>query len=195
MTITVANTSNTSTFQYWVTRTNELAYHMSGAVMTTDATGNTNIASGNTRLNGTLSANVINIGNSSVNTTISTPNTVQKSSGSYFLNANGSWTNFTDFVVTSTSVPTTGVTLIDSFATTIPGVDLTVTVNDGSTSFIISKIILIQDGTNVYTTQYAYVNTAAASAVFSANINAGSVRLYVTSTIPGVTAKVSRINV
>jgi hypothetical protein len=54
MTIIVANTSNTNTFEYWVNRTNELAYAMTTLVVTTDS----NTASGNASISGTFTANV-----------------------------------------------------------------------------------------------------------------------------------------
>jgi hypothetical protein len=88
MTINVANTTLTNTFEYFVNRTNELANAISTKVVTTDS----NTTSGNAAITGTFSANVYIVGNSASNTSISAPNTEQKSSGEYFLNANGSWT-------------------------------------------------------------------------------------------------------
>jgi hypothetical protein len=40
MTITISNTANTNTFDYWRNRTNELAHSMSNFVMTTDSNHN-----------------------------------------------------------------------------------------------------------------------------------------------------------
>lgn len=70
MTVTVANTANTNTFDYWRNRTNQLAYAMSTYAVTA---GGSNSAVGNAAITGTFTANVltvnntINIGNSSVN--------------------------------------------------------------------------------------------------------------------------------
>ena len=89
MTITVANTTLTNTFEYLVNRTSELADAMTNKVVTTDS----NTTPGNAVITGTFSANVYIVGNSASNTSISAPNTEQKSSGSYFLNANGSWSS------------------------------------------------------------------------------------------------------
>ena len=62
MTVTVANTANTNTFDYWRNRTNELAY-----AMTTQAvTVNSNIAVGNAGISGSFS-----FGNSSANSIVS----------------------------------------------------------------------------------------------------------------------------
>ena len=52
MTVTVANTSNTSTFQYWLDRTNELADAMTTKAVTVDS----NSATGNVTVNGTFTA-------------------------------------------------------------------------------------------------------------------------------------------
>ena len=59
MTITVANTSNTSTFQYWLDRTNEIAYALTNSVVTT----NSNTATGNAAITGTFTANALSITN------------------------------------------------------------------------------------------------------------------------------------
>lgn len=61
MTVAVANTSNTHTFQYWINRTNELAYAMTYRAVTTES----NTASGNAAITGTFTANVFS-GNSAV---------------------------------------------------------------------------------------------------------------------------------
>jgi hypothetical protein len=87
MTINVANTTLTNTFEYLVNRTNELSNALTTKVVTADS----NTTSGNAAITGTFSANVYIVGNSASNTSISAPNTEQKSSGEYFLNANGSW--------------------------------------------------------------------------------------------------------
>lgn len=52
MTITVANTSNTNTFEYWLNRTNELADAMTNKVITV----NSNNTTGNVFVNGVISA-------------------------------------------------------------------------------------------------------------------------------------------
>lgn len=67
MTVTVANTDLTDTFEYWRNRTNELADAMSTVVVTT----NSNTSTGNAVVNGyvissSLISNTISGGNSSV---------------------------------------------------------------------------------------------------------------------------------
>ena len=75
MTVTVANTANTNTFDYWRNRTNELAYAMSTYAVTA---GGSNTAAGNAAITGTFTANDlvvttgIAIGNSSTNAVVNT---------------------------------------------------------------------------------------------------------------------------
>jgi len=196
MTITIANTANTNTFEYWINRTNELAYHMTNAVLTSDSSGNNNITSGNSVLVGTFTANVISVGNSSVNTSFYSPNSTLKTSGKYFLNANGSWVETGGSKITS-SIVSTGWTLLDTFSTTdYSAADYIISVNDSSNSKVLAtKITLVQDGTSVYTTEYATVGSNTSFVVFNCNVNSGSVRLYVnTATVP-LTVKLSRFTV
>lgn len=74
MTVSVANTANTNTFDYWRNRTNELAYSMSTYAVTA---GGSNSAVGDAAITGTFTANGlvllndgVRIGNSSVNAEI-----------------------------------------------------------------------------------------------------------------------------
>jgi hypothetical protein len=57
MTIIVANTANTSTFDYWRNRTNELADAMTNKTVTVDS----NTATGNAAITGTFTCNSMNI--------------------------------------------------------------------------------------------------------------------------------------
>ena len=116
MTVIVANTANTNTFDYWRNRTNELAYAMTTYAVTA---GSSNAAVGNAAITGNFNANTFTVGNSSVNTTIITANSVQQSNGQYFLNANGSWSLIGAPVYTS-NAGTTGTTaqLVDFYAFT-----------------------------------------------------------------------------
>jgi hypothetical protein len=148
MTILVQNTEVSSTFDYWRTRTNELARSMSTAAITTDGVlGAASVnAVGNAAITGTFAANVlvtntlnvitsIEVGNSTVNAVINStsmvisnsvnhieidiPTTTQVSNGQYFLNANSQW-SIVPLAIGSGSVVTSGTsgTLIDTFPLT-----------------------------------------------------------------------------
>ena len=60
MTIIVANTANTNTFDYWRNRTNELADAMTNKTVTVDS----NTATGNAAITGTFSATELSINES-----------------------------------------------------------------------------------------------------------------------------------
>ena len=83
MTITVANTANTNTFDYWRNRTNELADAMTNKTVTVDS----NTATGNAVVNGhfvsgTLVANVaLRGGNTSTFNTLIISSNVEVSTG------------------------------------------------------------------------------------------------------------------
>lgn len=86
MTIAIANTSNSSTFQYWLDRTNELADAMSTKVVTV----NSAITTGNATVNGvftstTLSANTLRGGNNTSSATLSISSNVTINVSSYFV--------------------------------------------------------------------------------------------------------------
>ena len=114
MTVTVANTSNTNTFDYWRNRTNELAYAMTTYAVTA---GSSNAAVGNAAITGNFNANTLRIGNSTINTSIRTANSTQQSNGQYFLNANGLWSLISAPTYTL-STTTSGNTLWTSCADT-----------------------------------------------------------------------------
>ena len=94
MTITVANTSNTSTFQYWLNRTNELADAMSNYAVTTDS----NTAVGNAAITGTFTANIVLTNTFNVNTSILVGNATVNSS------INSSSITIGSSIINSTSV-------------------------------------------------------------------------------------------
>lgn len=193
MAITIANTANTNTWEYFINRVNELAYHTSTDVLTSDSSGNTNVTSGNAVLGGTFTANSISVGNSSVNTTFVAPNTTLQNSGKYYLNANGSWVETGGARITST-VSSTGWTLIDSFSTSdYSAAEYIIAVADSSNSKVLgTKLSLVQDGSSVYSTEYATMGSNTTFVVFNANINAGSVRLYVNTATTPLTVKLAR---
>lgn len=171
MAITVANTANTNTFDYWRNRTNELAYQLSTSVITTDASGNTYTTSGNAMVNGTFTASTLAIGNATINVAIQTSNTVQQSNGQYFLNANGSWTTIPSKSLTSNTVTTTGLLNqeIDNYAVANNiGAEYLVTIKDNNAnSYMSTKINSIYTGANVFSTEYATLISNVSLGVFN----------------------------
>lgn len=101
MTVSVANTANTSTFLYWVTRTNELADAMSNKVVTVES----NNAVGNAGINGTLfvyglASNTVRGGNVTTTTVLTITSNVSISSGNTLTIGNSTVnTNLTEIQV------------------------------------------------------------------------------------------------
>lgn len=200
MTITVANTSNTNTFEYWVNRTNELADAMTTKVVTTDS----NTASGNAAISGNFYANTIKVGNSTVNTTFGTPSNAEISSGEYFLNANGSWTIVGGGPISEGSVTTSGNTLqtVDQYnASAIRAAEYTIHIkNNSANGYQLSKILSVHTGNSdangeVFTTEYGIVYSNNILGTFSSSIDGANVVLSITPTSSNTTVTFTRIRI
>lgn len=194
MTIDVANTTLTNTFEFLINRATELADAMSTKVVTT----NSNTTTGNSAITGTFSANVYNVGNSSANTTISAPNTVQKSSGTYYLNANGSWA-LIDVPITNGSIVTTGLgaQLVDQYPlATIKGAEYALHIkNESANGYQFSKVLTVHTdaGGTAFSTEYGIVTSNGVLGTFTASISGPNVLLTVTPTVSSSTITFTRI--
>jgi hypothetical protein len=137
MTIAVANVANTNTFLFWQSITNQVAFNMSTAVVTTTANSTSAQTAGNAAISGTFFANIhlantitanslmwvgnstvnaavnsssLSIVNSTVTFTVVAPTSTQVSNGQYFLNANGSYAVVSLTTITPGTATTTGTT-------------------------------------------------------------------------------------
>jgi hypothetical protein len=86
MTIAVANTSNSATFQFWLDRTNELATAMSNKVITVQS----NTTTGNATVNGiftaaTLTANTLRGGNTTTSASLSVSSNLVINTAAYLI--------------------------------------------------------------------------------------------------------------
>lgn len=196
MTVTVANTSNTNTFDYWRNRTNELAYAMSTKAVTVES----DTATGNAGITGTFSANTIKIGNSTVNVSISSPNTTQQSNGQYYLNANGTWAALAVPVYNTTSQLTgTSVLEVDNYPmATYNVVEYMLSiVNNDANGHVATKLMTMHNFGDAFYTEYAQMqsNASYAGGILSANANSTHVRVYLTPSASNTTIKFMRFNV
>lgn len=194
MTATVANVDIVDTFDNWRVRTNELAYAMSNLAVTV----NSNTATGNAAITGRFSANSIFVGDGTSNVTITGANSVQKSSGQYYLNANNSWVQFPGY---TGSVATSGgsAQLLDSFdITAYSASEYVIRVKDtsvGGNNFLATKVLTFHDGiSSVYLTEYATIYSNNVISSFSANANTSHVRLYITPTVSNTTVNFVRLS-
>jgi len=161
MTVTVANTANTSTFNYWLNRTNELAYAMSTKAVTVESTA----AVGNAQIIGTFTANVVSVGsidvtNDTTITRIIANNAVGSNGQVLSSNGNGSyWRTLTASVssigtangITGGPITTTGLIQLDLYtgnsSTNLEyPVGTTVSVYMGSTTKLVASTDTIYTG-------------------------------------------------
>lgn len=190
MTVTVQQTANTNTFQFFVDRVNQIANAVSTVVVST----NSNTAAGNAAITGTFTSNAvftpkITVGNSTVNTTILAANSVQAADGNFILNANGSWTKVaSDYYG---PIATTGTTtqVIDSWlmsryrgAEYFLKISGTV-VNAHQTT----KLLTIHNNTAGFVTEYGTLSTNGTIGVFSGSVNATHYILSFTPTLANTT--------
>jgi hypothetical protein len=150
MTIVVANTELTNSFDYWRNRTNELAHAVSNFVVTTD----NGTAVGNAAITGTFTCNTLVVANLSAG--IFTTNNINSNTGVFTDSVSVGNSTVNTFitptsillgntVITNTSVAT------DSLTIGISTVNTT-TINVGTTSINSSAITLVSPSANVYIT-------------------------------------------
>lgn len=198
MATAVANTSNTNTFEYWLNRTNDLAYRMSTSVITTDNSGSNSFVSGNAVVNGVFTANGFTFGNASVNTTVYSPNSSQKSSGEYFLNANGSWSLLKGpSVVGNATTNSVSANVIDFYAfSDYKVVEYIVSIkDDNANSYVATKLLTAHDGGVAYITEYGTIVSNASLGTFAASANVTHVQLVFTPSVTNATINYIRLNI
>ena len=103
-----------------------------------------------------------------------------------------------DSVITTATLTTTTTNanqVVDSFtAATFRCVKYLIQVTSGS-SYQVSEILAIHDGSTVYLTEYASIVTGSDLATFDSDINSGNVRLLTTPTNASTVVKVTRTGV
>ena len=223
MTVTVSNTANTNTFDYWRNRTNELADAMTNKTVTVDS----NTATGNAAITGTFSANVLFLGNTTVNSTsnstsivfgntvqntvvntssifisnstsnltISIPTTSQYANGKFFLNANGSFTLVEALIKGNIETSGTTNTEINNYLTnTFASAEYLLAVKDNNANnYQSSKILITHDVDNAYLSEYAIIVSNNYVGSFFANSNTSHVRLYFNPTSTNTTINFTRV--
>lgn len=198
MTITISNTANTNTFDYWRNRTNELAHSMSNFVVTTDsntAVGNAAVSSAFTA--NVLIANTVRVSNSTSNVVISVPNTVQTSTGDYFLNANGNWSPVISPVTTlSTNTSGTSSQEIDNYSMSNFGaVEFFVRVkNNLANGYHATKILTFHNNVDAFSTEYGVMTSNGSLGSFAVSTNTTHVILAMTPTSSNTDVTIARVN-
>ncbi len=198
MTITVAQISNTNTFEYAFNRVNELANAMSNKVVTTES----DTTVGNAVITGTFTANVFRsvavvVANTTSNVTINVPNTTMVSNGSYYLNANGSW-NAVVIPVTNSVFQTTGATPqeIDNYVMNdYGGVEFFIRVkNNNANGYQASKVLTFHNNVDAFSTEYGTMISNNTLGTFAVTSNTTHVILFMTPTSSNTNVSISRVN-
>ena len=209
MTVTVANTLITNTFDYWRTRTNEMSYAMSTVVVSTGSTttGTAGVTqnfvanqhiSGTGSVNATMNTSSVYITNSTSNIALTIPTAAQASNGTYVFASNSTWR----YLPTSTStVSIDGQVLyvVDSYLKSQYSVcDYIIYASDKNANSIHSSRLFTthaNDSTNAYVTEYSTIvsnTTQGVLGTYSANSNTTHVKLYFTPSVNNVAIKIIR---
>ncbi len=189
MVANIANTNLTNTFDYWRNRTNECADVLSSIVVTCDS----NTTPGNAHITGTMWSNGVCIGNNTVNTTIYAPTNAQKSSGDYFLNADGTWVLSPTQTSNGTIIGGANAVIdewpMDSFA----AADYFIVIKDpATTSYVTTKLTLVHDDIAVYLTEYSTLWNKTKFASFDAIKDGTNIKVLARTNVATFQYKLSR---
>jgi hypothetical protein len=160
--------------------------------------GSSNAAVGNAAVTGNFNANTLTVGNTTVNTTIRTANSVQQSNGQYFLNANGNWSlvaapTYSDFY--NTSGNTTQIIDFYEMATYNTVEYLLSIVDNNANNRLTTKLLTTHDMNIVTSLEYASILSNNAIGAFVANANSTHVKLNFTPSSTNTTVKFIRFNI
>jgi hypothetical protein len=98
--------------------------------------------------------------------------------------------------ITDTTLTTVAITanqVLDSFPVATSRAAKYIVSTTSGTSYQVDEILIMQDGTNAYITQYADIHSGAALSSFSATISGGNCQLTVTPVNAATTYKANRI--
>lgn len=195
MTITVANTQTTSTFDYWRVRTNELAYAMShnavtvggaaaigdaeitgtltaGTIVTGTLSIDTSISTGSPTIRSVVNSTAIGLVNNSANVYLTIPTPAQISNGQYFLNANSQWAIVpTSTPISNNQLTTTGTVyqLLDAYRIdAYNGAEYLISTTDNTANgYSITRLMTYHDTGVGYSTEYSTMFSNATSGLIS----------------------------
>jgi hypothetical protein len=184
----------TDTFYSWLGKTNDMLNAFAETV-TVKANTAGDMTTGNGFVTGilganTLTASVIRGGNVQSNAAISilSNTSLGNTSSEVFVLQNGiGHTKVSSYLTSNTDAQ-----IVDSFSTTDFRAGKYLLSITSSTNYQSTEIMMMHDGTNVSTTEYATLTSGSTLGTFTANINSGTVRLYVTPTNAVTTFKYNR---
>ena len=139
----------------------------------------TSVWVGSSTTNVVINTTAISISNTTSNIQITSPNTVQYSSGSYWLNANGSYVLIPSSIVNQASTTGTSTQVIDSWLfSTYRAAEYLVEVNDlVNNNHVVSKMLMIYDGSSGWLTEFGTIVTNTVIGWFTVSTNTSSMIL------------------
>ena len=196
MSTPIANVQTASdTFYAWLGKTNQALTFISDSAVSVAS----NTAGGNTTGNGfvigifgsnTITASIIRGGNVDTSTAISVMSNTNFGNSS--VNVSITHNEIEQIKVSSNTSTNTDLQAIDIFplADYRSGKYL-VSVTSGS-AYQVTELVVLHDGTSVYTTEYATILSGSTLAQFSANVLSGNIRLNATPSSASTTFKYQR---
>lgn len=209
MTVTVANTLITNTFEYWRARTNEMATAMSNVVVSTGSTTTGNAAvtgsfiasrhiSGTGAANASMNTSSVFVTNSTSNIALTIPTSVQVSNGTFTLMSDSTW-KYAPTSNTTKSIDGEALYMLDSYPKSQYSVcDYIVHASNKNANAIHSSRLFTThagDSTLAYVTEYSTITSNATAGVlgtYSANSDATTVRLWYAPNVNNVAIKIIR---
>jgi hypothetical protein len=180
-------TISSMTFNDWVNITNQLATQMANTVVTANST--LGITAGNAYVNGIFSANTL-VANTNIRGGNNSSSNTLSISSDFIVNAVAGFTGIKVSLATGSAGQT-----VDNFnASSVRSAKYLIQMANASTGFQVSEILVLQDGTNAYITEFAQINNGNQLGVFSASLSAGTVSLLVspTGSAPSSTINIQR---
>lgn len=194
--------TNTDTFFSWIVKTNGLVTFANTEVVTANNSANGATTTGKGYVIGTFGANTLVCDTLAGGNTVATANLAISTNATF----NGTFLKITPGATlgANSSVheqgiksTTSGLTqqAVDTFAiATYRSAKYVLSIKDNATSsFQTTEIMLLQDGTNTITTEYATLVSNSSLGTFSSDILTGNARLLFTPTVAATTIHIHRV--
>lgn len=157
-----------------------------------------NYSIGSATVNAVINSTAVTLSNSTVSLSITKPTSAQISEGTYFYNANGSWTT-TGGILSNTQVNGVVAVEIDNFLkATYRSAEFTMSVrNMNANGYQMGKVLVLHDDstTNAYITEYGVVSSNGNLGSFSANANATHIKVYFTGSVANTVVTSRKIQI
>lgn len=193
---------NADTFYSWIVKTNGIISFCNTEVVTANNSANGATTTGKGYVIGTFGANTVVATSLAGGNTISTSNLSITTNTAFTANTNrfdaGVTLGANSIVLTHgtrvVASATTADQVADSFsASTYRSVKYVISVTDPTNSnYQATELLVLSDGTNTFTTEYATLTSNTALATFRSDISAGNVRLLYTPLIAPLQVNIAK---